>query len=244
MWETVRLAITKIGTRTTVISVLLGILVALVIEISFLVVTKNLDRMWPPTVAQQSYLALAILVISILVFMPMTYLMLLREGDDLLTPLRKALNGSWRVEYQDYSYDPNGKVVSTTEIDTMKIGISSSTRKLYMASSLHGHPVFEDYDRTIDNIAINDTTQPSKLIYYYELTIRTRDHHEISGPIFCQMAIEFDEKAKPYQLIGKWYDLDGSFSRSKEAFLKAKFNRNAQFAGTFPESGDLKFFKL
>jgi hypothetical protein len=111
-------------------SVVAAIVLAVIAGLSF----GEITNVWPPSMTggRSRHITLACFVIAFLVLMPVFYIMILKEGDDYLTPLRNQLKGNWSVYYQDYEVGPTGAIISTEQNDTAKLDINVVTRKLYI----------------------------------------------------------------------------------------------------------------
>jgi hypothetical protein len=244
MWDFFSGLLDRVLAKTTLISFVLGVLAAAIISAIAGASFGELSSIWPPTfaLAPPRHLTLPAFVVTFLVIMPVSYILLLKEGEDYLTPLRKQLRGTWSVYYQDWEVNAKGEVVSKEAYDTAKVDINVVTRKLYIHSSLHSHEVFKDYERNIDNISINPSSKPIELIFFYRLSLTARDGPTLEGDIFVRLALEFNEANKPVKMTGRWYDLGGSFAKSKQEFYSRLLSKEP--VGEFEKSGTVRYEKL
>jgi hypothetical protein len=202
MWDFLSETLKGVFQKTTAASFILALIAAIVLAVIAGLSFGEITNVWPPSMTggRSRHITLACFVIAFLVLMPVFYIMILKEGDDYLTPLRNQLKGNWSVYYQDYEVGPTGAIISTEQNDTAKLDINVVTRKLYIQSKLHNHPVFEDYERNIENISLNPSAKPIELIFFYRLALKTRDGRSLEGDTFVKLYLEFDEQNKPVRM--------------------------------------------
>jgi hypothetical protein len=244
MWEFLTNTFKMAFQKTTAASFILALIAALVIAVIAGLSFGELTSIWPPAIADgpSRHIMLTGFVIAFLVLMPVFYILILKEGDDYLTPLRQELKGNWSVFYQDWEVGPTGDVISTEQNDTAKLDINVVTRKLYIQSRLHNHPVFENYERNIESISINPSARPIEVIFFYRLGLKTRNGRSLEGDTFVKLLLEFDEQNKPVRMIGRWYDLDGEFAASKKQYYETLTGKT--LPNEFRTSGEIRYEKL
>ena len=243
MWEFFSRLAERIFAKTTLVSFLLALILAVLVSATAGASFGELSSLFPPTFSQAPprHVTLPALVVTFLIIMPVAYILLIKEGEDYLTPLRKQLRGTWSVYYQDWQVNAKGEVISKEENDIAKIGINVVTRKLCIHSSLHNHDVFNNENKDIENIAINATSEPIELIFFYRLSLTTRDGATLEGDIFVRLDLEFNEANQPVKMTGKWYDLDGRFAKSKREFFNRLLSKEP--VGEFGPSGTVRYEK-
>lgn len=234
----------KLATRTTFASFILGLLVAVITASIVGLAFHEIDDIWTLKFSQNSgFTTIIAFVASFLITTLMAFILFIKEGEDYFTPIRKSLKGTWAVYYTDWQIDNSGRINPKKENDTATIGISLSTRKLFIASSLHNHEVFNDYERNIEDISLNVKSNPIKLTYSHRLSAQTRSGKIVEGNIFVMLDVFLDDSTNnPTKMTGTWYDLDQEFNRAKAEYYK-EIHPNCNFE-QIPASGSIEYIRL
>ena len=171
--------------------------------------------------------------------------------DDFLTPFRKELAGNWRVYWTDLVYaNENGevKLKNHTKKDSCYIGIDN-VGKLFIESELNRDDMLEDWKNRIEDISIN--LQKNRLTFYDEsqFTIRRElmkndtDNRSFDARFFVFLEVkERDDDNRVIKYEGRWYDLDGSFSKFKET-IAHQLHQDLPDDISFPRSGEIYYVK-
>lgn len=151
------------------------------------------------------------------------YVLTYKEREDILTPLRKHLEGPWRIEYQNFFYDQQGALRQEKRVDVCTIGIDPNTAKLFILVEMVDNPFFRGRKTRIDDITLNPGLVPKRMMYFYELNLviepalvarHNLPSSGIRAPVF--VVVELDEpNDRPLRINhmrGSWYDLNGTFA--------------------------------
>src|SRR5262249_4709250 len=131
--------------------------------IGYLVGTLALKQEFPwiQILSQQYWVGIFFVTISLVVAFG-GYVSELRAREDILTPLRKKLVGTWEVRAQTWKLD-QGKIELGYITSICEIGIDSFGRKLYLHFRIRNSDIFRDSDIDIINLNIQYQTEPKKL---------------------------------------------------------------------------------
>jgi hypothetical protein len=173
-----------------------------------------------------------IYISSLIVLLTLIIFFTFKEIEDIYTPLRKMVKGIWRVTYQTWGYDEDGKVVEHSSVEVCTIGIDITTAKLYFRIQINASDLYEACELRIDDIAINPSSSPKRLAYYYLMNMKLRDdkrillgldNSQVSFPIFGILRLDEDRKGDLYEKMeGEWYDLNDTYSDQLEQLFKQK----------------------
>jgi hypothetical protein len=155
------------------------------------------------------------------------------DGEDIYTPLRKELKGTWRISYDSFKHDDRGKVELERPINVAILGIDSTTLKMFMDITLSQTAFFTEEAVRIADISINPGVNPHRLVYYHILKRHVRDdvaknvgplEREVVGPIAAILEFQRNTVGKIDRLDGHWYDLEEEFSSADERFAKLEIS--------------------
>jgi hypothetical protein len=173
------------------------------------------------------------------------------DAEDIYTPLRKELNGNWRISYDSFKHDDRGKVELERPFNVATLGIDSTTRKMFMDMTLSQTDFFKEEPVRIADISINPGVNPHRLVYYHILKRHVRDdvtknvgplEREVIGPIAAILEFQRNTVGKIDTLDGHWYDLDEEFSGANERFAKLEASNNN--LEKVPRRGGIKFERV
>ena len=159
------------------------------------------------------------------------YVLTYKEREDILTPLRKHLRGPWRIEYQNFFYDPEGRLKQQTRVDVCTIDIDPTTAKLFILIEMVDGPYFRATTTRVADITLNPALVPKRMMYFYELALKVEPalvaRHNLpeatlKAPVFVVLEIE-DPADRPPRITamhGSWHDLNGLFATFFEDLAK------------------------
>ena len=125
------------------------------------------------------------------------------EGDDVLTPLRKRLCGTWNVK----ASNPDG---GPAWVGTADFEIEPLMRKLAINITIQATATHSERKLQISDISLNPRTLPYTLSYYvdFDLEMRGTPDNKTTYPEFeVFVRTEYQAQKKQELLIGRWYEL-------------------------------------
>ncbi|MCC7047766.1 MAG: hypothetical protein IT562_13715 [Alphaproteobacteria bacterium] len=236
-------------------AILAGLILAFVLAVvvgslggQFSIDFKNLS--FSAKNSQFDILVMSIFFTGFFAFSFLFYFITYKEREDILSPLRKKLVGTWKITYQSWSYSESGRLVEDSRHDACTIGIDEGTAKLYISINIDAHKIYEDGKRRIDDITLNPLLNPKRLTYYHLFEMKIKEqisqaigvkNSDISFSVFCWLKIIEPEGDDPIQeMEGRWYDLDGTISNIRMDLAK-KGDNIASLSAQYPLSGTLTF---
>lgn len=244
MWEAIKSATDKLVSRTTVASFIIGAITAAIIASVVSLSLGEVDFVWPPSIKRPpAYGFMISFILSYVISTFISYILMLREGEDYLTPLRKSIKGNWAVHYADWQPNAAGNVVPQIENDIAKIGIGLQTRKLYIKLNIANHQVFGSFDTIIEDISLNSQSKPMRITYTHKFSVDVSDGTRVEGDVLVRLDILLDDVTQqPVKLVGTWYDLDHVFMAHKSKHYTA-LSPN-RLAGQFKPFGMIEFKRI
>lgn len=178
--------------------------------------TFSSDAPWLHVVTSQQYWVGIFFVSFSFVFAFAGYLSEVRLREDILTPLRKKLVGTWAVRAQTWKIE-DGKIELGHVDQICEIGIDSFGRKLFLHFRIKNSDIFRDDNIDITNLNIQYQTEPMKLIYFYDTQLQLKKPvydgaislDKISFPIVTVLDFKI-ENEQVNTMTGYWYDINNS----------------------------------
>lgn len=179
------------------------------------------------------------------------YFLSYREKEDILTPLRKSLQGTWRIEYQAWRVEGDGSIRDHNAANVCSIKIDEGTAKLYLTTRTVSSRLYEADELRIDDISINPAPNPQRISYYQDMVVRlksgsmqelNRTNSEVRAPIFVIASFDKPMNKESIRFMsGHWYDLDGTFAQLERSLAE---RNGVSVRGEVPRSGEITFERV
>lgn len=138
-----------------------------------------------------------------------------KAKEDILTPIRKMLVGTWKVRFESWILE-DGKIRKSSTQDVCIINIDNISAKLYMNFTINNSDIFCDTEFDITNVNIQFQTEPKKLIYFHEIDLQlkepaqfSRTEPKLTMPILGVLEFRvIDDKVNG--MSGYWYDVNNT----------------------------------
>jgi hypothetical protein len=155
------------------------------------------------------------------------YLQYVREAEDIYSRLREKILGNWVAEYD---YIIGDQVAMRARPRTLFTVTLSPDKKFQFSFDTHDHPLFDDRDNIVSDIALR-YVQSNKyaMIFYFKGDRKLRsnivaflesDHPgddpsviEIETVSILSLEDTVDPRGKITKMEGEWFDLNGSLRR-------------------------------
>lgn len=144
-----------------------------------------------------------------------------RAKDDVLTPIRRKLQGQWLANIDTYRLDdPKGgearDVIFGNFSNTCEFTIDPVTAKLVLTIHVQNTDLFQHTKVSTTNIHIEGKGKCSRLIFYetFEFSVNEAHAHEFADrtvvmPMICVLDFDADQPAIS-SLNGYWYDIENT----------------------------------
>ena len=97
-------------------------------------------------------------------FVILVYVLSFKEDEDHKSPIRKRLQGIWKVRYQTWRYGVDGKIVedSARQVCVIKIDLYA---KLYFVinADTEENDIYQAGEFKVEDVAINTNSRPTNL---------------------------------------------------------------------------------
>src|SRR5215467_12047599 len=115
--------------------------------------------------------AITLFITTFVFLTTIIYTFIKKEREDVFTPIRKRLRGHWRIEYEYWDFDMDGKEVIRKKAEEYDIKIDDTTQKLFILAKNTEDEMYESSSAKITDIGINTMCHPKRLTYYHEFMV-------------------------------------------------------------------------
>lgn len=193
--------------------------------------------------------AIAVFCTTFISLFSMIYFAGRREAEDLLTPLRNQMVGTWRVYRTLQVYDPDVKKVVSRDVETSCNIDTDEKKKLVINFHVRGSNLFEDHDIYIDSISLFTNGNKNQLVYFYQKELSIHKHilnriKDLDNVLVQKVLVVLEfrsERNKVKEMKGVWHDVD---RKTTSLIHSIQTSSQPTFSHDYPASeGKVKFEK-